>query len=336
MPGRPASLAFAASILIGSLAAHAASLGGSSLPRNPDGAPAVTDPADTQYLVPTRQDQIGRITAPVKINGQGPFRFMIDTGSNHTVIAAATLTRLGLHSSDEYPVTVTGIGGSEIAPTAHIDSLDAGDMHFIDLELPVLSGRVFGGIDGILGMDAFDGMKVSADFHKGRISILHSRNNRPAPGYYVLNAKFLSDRLLMIDAEVGRIKTKAIIDTGGERTLGNPALLKALTSKRRSPYQPVTTNVFGVTSVVAIGTVDRAPPIQVGAAGISDLYVVYGDFQIFKTWGLEDTPAILIGMDILGSLSALTIDYRRKEVDFLPHENDRPTVDKRWFSMTDF
>jgi len=330
------SLVFAASILIAAFAVRAASLSGSSLPRNSNGAPAAADPTDTQYLLPTKRDQIGRITAPVQINGQGPFRFMVDTGSNRTVLAAATLVKLGLTSDITHPVSVTGIGGSEIAPTAHIASLDAGDMHFRDQEMPVLTGPVFGGIDGILGMDAFDGMKLSADFHRGRITIVHSRNNRPSYGYYVLNAKFLSDRLLMVDAEVGRIKTKAIIDTGGEHTLGNMALLHALTAHRHSPYKPVTTDVVGVTSVVAVGTLDRAPPLQIGAADISDLFVVYSDFQIFKSWGLQDTPTILIGMDVLGTLSDLTIDYRRKEVDFLPRGNARPTLDKRWFSMTDF
>jgi hypothetical protein len=321
--GRPVALAVA--ILSATSVLYAAS---------PD-PPRATDPSNGSYLVSTRRDRIGRITAPVTINGQGPFRFMIDTGSNHTVIASATLTKLGLTSDETHLVSVTGIINTELAPTAHIDSLDAGDMHFQRQDMPVLSGPVFAGIDGILGMDAFDGMRVTADFHRGRISIVRSPNHRPKSGHYVLNATFLSDRLLMVDAQVAHVKVKAIIDTGGQRTLGNPALLAALT-RGRSHYHPIQTNVIGVTSVAAVGTVDRAPEIRVGTIDIADLYAVYGNFQIFRIWGLTDTPAILIGMDVLGTLSDLTIDYRRKEVDFLPRENTQPTIETHWSSLPEF
>jgi hypothetical protein len=42
--------------------------------------------------------------------------------------------------------------------------------------------------------------------------------------------------------------------------------------------------------------------------------VIYGDMHVFKVWGLEDTPAMLIGMDVLGLLHTLVVDYRLKEV----------------------
>jgi hypothetical protein len=35
---------------------------------------------------------------------------------------------------------------------------------------------------------------------------------------------------------------------------------------------------------------------------------------VFKLWGLDQEPAMLIGMDMLGVLERLVIDYRRNEV----------------------
>jgi predicted aspartyl protease len=311
------SLALVAAMLGAAGTLHADSLAGPPVPVTPPTSPLAVDSTGSQYLIPTRRDRIGRITAPVTINGRGPFRFMVDTGSNHTVIAEATLQKLGIPVDSANFMSVTGISSTELAPTAHVQSLDAGDMHLNDQDLAVLSGPVFSDIDGILGMDAFEGMKVNADFRHGRISIVHSFNHAPLWGY-VMDASFLSDRLLMVDVEVGHVRTKAIIDTGGERTLGNLALLRELTGNRRSHYKPVRTSVVGVTSVTSVGTIERSPAIQMGATEVSELYIVYGDFQIFRTWGLEDTPAILIGMDVLGTLSDLTLDYRRKEVNFLP------------------
>jgi predicted aspartyl protease len=322
----------AASLLIGAAGIGECATAASSLPKNASGSPAVADPADAQYLVTTGRDRIGRITAPVMINGHGPFRFMIDTGSNRTVIAEATLAKLGLSSNPDEMVNVTGVVGIQRAPTTHVDSLVAGDLQFRNLDLPVLSGPVFFNVDGILGMDTFEGMKMSADFTHGRITISHSRNQRPSYSYSVIDVQFLSDRLLMANGAVGRIHVKAIIDTGGEHTLGNPALLAALNRNRHHGDPPVQTDVVGVTPLPQLGTIARTPPVQLGPIEISDLYVVFGDFQIFRTWGLQDEPALLVGMDVLGTLSNLTIDYRRKEVDFLPHATERPTLQTRWFS----
>ncbi len=291
-----------------------------------------TDDA-SQYAVPTRMDRVGRIVAQVTINGRGPFRFMLDTGSTRTVVAESALGKLGLTANTDATIAVAGISGSELAPSVHIDSLDAGDLHFRDLDLPVLAGPVFHGLDGILGMDGFEGMKLSADFSKDHITISQSLGKRPSLMFSVMHAEFLSDRLLMVDGRVGPLPTKAIIDTGGTHTLGNSALLAALTSAHRRGVQVLQTGVIDVTQAMQPAVVGRVPDIRLGDATIANLFVTFGDFQIFRTWGLEDEPALLIGMDVLGSLEQLSIDYRRKEIDLLPHSMERTLVEKRYFSL---
>jgi hypothetical protein len=42
--------------------------------------------------------------------------------------------------------------------------------------------------------------------------------------------------------------------------------------------------------------------------------VTFSDLYIFKQWRLTSEPAILIGMDTLGLLDTLIIDYRRHEL----------------------
>jgi len=39
---------------------------------------------------------------------------------------------------------------------------------------------------------------------------------------------------------------------------------------------------------------------------------------VFRIWNLEREPAILIGMDLLGTVERLIIDYRRREVQIKP------------------
>ncbi len=56
------------------------------------------------------------------------------------------------------------------------------------------------------------------------------------------------------------------------------------------------------------------PAIGLGSITIHDPGVTFGDLYIFKQWRLTSEPAILIGMDTLGLLDTLIIDYRRHEL----------------------
>ena len=56
------------------------------------------------------------------------------------------------------------------------------------------------------------------------------------------------------------------------------------------------------------------PPILLGDVIIRNVNMTFVDLHIFKHWKLTDEPAILIGMDVLGVLDTLIIDYRRREL----------------------
>jgi hypothetical protein len=47
---------------------------------------------------------------------------------------------------------------------------------------------------------------------------------------------------------------------------------------------------------------------------MNDPGVTFADLYIFKQWKLTDQPAILIGMDALGVLDTLIIDYHEHEL----------------------
>jgi len=47
--------------------------------------PAEISRESEEYVVPTRIDHVGRILVPVRVNGQGPFRFILDTGAEQTL-----------------------------------------------------------------------------------------------------------------------------------------------------------------------------------------------------------------------------------------------------------
>jgi predicted aspartyl protease len=265
-----------------------------------------------------RFDPVDHIIAPVMINGHGPYRFMIDTGANRTVLAQSLVQRLGLAFDGENPVSLQGVIGNITVTTAHVDTLRSGAMHMENAFLPVMTGPVLQGLDGILGMDGFEGTRMSANFVRNELTISQSRGRLAAPKYSIVPVRFISQRVLVVDALIAGVRVKAVIDTGGSRTLGNPALLAALNLTQAEQQLARPTHVVDATEALQRGRRQRVPFVHVGGITIANLEVAFAGFRVFDTWGLNDQPALLIGMDVLGSLAELNIDYRLGLLEMLP------------------
>lgn len=289
----------------------------------PPAAAVVEEPAP-EFATPTTLDRAGRIVAPVEINGQGPFRFILDTGANRSAMSAATAEALGLIADEDSKVSVHGITGSAVLPAVKVQSFRAGELVFERQRLPVLPSAVFGGADGILGIDVLQSARVEVDFERDTVIIRRSSGARAPAGYLVVPAKLKHGGLLLVDGKVGRVPVKAILDTGAERSLGNEALRTALMLRARDPQEGVATTVIGATPQLAEGTSFVAPAIAVGGARLTNLTVTFSDLHVFKIWSLLDEPALLIGMDLLGTMQHFVVDYRRREFHFKTWPSERP------------
>lgn len=115
------------------------------------------------YAAPTRPDRIGRIAAPVMINGRGPFRFILDTGASQSVVTKRVVDAIGLLLSPDSQLMLHGVTGSAAVPAVRLETLQTGDLIQRDLRVAVLNS-VMGGADGILGVQGFEGLRVTVDF----------------------------------------------------------------------------------------------------------------------------------------------------------------------------
>lgn len=267
------------------------------------------------YVAPTNQDGIGRIAAPVMINGQGPFRFILDTGANQSVLTKRVTEQVGLELAPESQLMLHGVTGSLVVQAVNLDTLQTGDLIQHDLKVAVLDS-VMGGADGILGTQGFEGLRVTVEFNHDRIRIERSRGQRARFNEGRIPATLRFGRLLVVNGHVGTIRVKAVIDTGAEMTLGNTALRDALLRRRKDKHGIDDVRVVGLDETSQTGRYLRTPMIRLGEAEIEGVPIVYGDIHVFKLWDLQDEPAMLVGMDILGSLEKLVIDYRREEIQF--------------------
>src|SRR5690348_14124308 len=64
------------------------------------------------FACPTTLDHIGRVVAPVMVDGQGPFRFVIDTGASRSSVGPTLVQTLGLKMSKVPSLQLEGITGS--------------------------------------------------------------------------------------------------------------------------------------------------------------------------------------------------------------------------------
>jgi hypothetical protein len=271
----------------------------------------IIEAPEPQFVVPTQRDRIGRIWAPVYINGQGPFRLAFDTGASRSGITAALATRLGLTPDERHPLRLRGVTGTSTVPSIRADRFQIGELVLQPVTLPVLADA-FGGAEGILGSEGLDDKRVRIEFRRDRIVITRSHGEPAEPGFVTLPLERTRGRLLVIDASMGRIPVKAVITTGGQATIGNLALRDALLE--RATGEPTVDRVVGATLDVQEGEGRSAPSIALGALRIRSAHVTFGDMHIFEHLNLVDRPALLIGMDALGLLDTLIIDYRRHEL----------------------
>ncbi|HTD13216.1 MAG TPA: aspartyl protease family protein [Steroidobacteraceae bacterium] len=283
------------------------------------GAPlpeVVVEKDEPKFVAPTRRDRIGRIWAPVMIDGKGPFRLVLDTGANHSAVIQRTADALAQPHVDEMTL-VTGVTGSATVPTVRVGSMEVGELLLGPTFLPVVAD-VFGGAQGVLGREGLAGMRIYADFGHDRLTITRSRNQHAGYDFTVIPLRVVHDGLLMADVLVGHVRTRAIIDTGAQGTVGNEALRAALL--RHPGYGVKREDIIGVTLDVQTGDNVATPPIFLGKMTLAGVRVTFGDMYLFQHWDMTHEPTLLVGMDILGSFDALVIDYRTHQLELRQRE----------------
>jgi hypothetical protein len=104
-----------------------------------------------------------------------------------------------------------------------------------------------------------------------------------------------------------------VIDTGSQYTLGNSALRSKLGLPTRQAASKMT-EVIGETLARQAGERRAVPVLRMGSVQVTRPAVIFGDFYVFKLWRLDSQPAVVVGMDMLGTLGTLLIDYQRCEI----------------------
>lgn len=268
---------------------------------------------------PTRLDRLGRVIAPIRVNGQGPFRFIVDTGANRSVVSQGLAAQLGLQPNgvDE----VHNVYGVNVAPLVNVASLQHEQLQLGGEAMPMLQGAMLAGEHGLLGVDGMRGRRLLMDFERNCIEITPSRGARRLSRWTTVRGQLRFGHLVLITGRVGRMPVHMFIDTGSNFTMANLALrdgLRLRAESRRRVTDPIV--AYSAGEPLVLDTAVVLPRVDLGQVHAESIVAYVGDFHIFQLWNLTEEPALLIGMDVLSRTRGIAIDYERATVHFLLHQ----------------
>ena len=257
-----------------------------------------------------RKDQWSRMTVPVKVQEQGPFRFLIDTGSQNTVLSKNLAARLALVPNRR--ARLVSIAGTQIVDTVEIDQIDLGRRSFYSLTAPLLESEHMGA-DGILGLDSLQGQRVLVDFTKNLMAIDDARSLGGNRGFeIVVEARRRSGQLIMADARIDGVKVQVVIDTGAETSIGNRALQRALEKRRKSQ----TIELLSVTGHQINADLGYARSLEIAGVAFNNVAIAFADAPAFAALKIDQRPSMLLGMRDLRNLDRLAIDFSSRKILF--------------------
>jgi aspartyl protease len=253
-----------------------------------------------------------RLTVEVGVNGRGPYRFLVDSGADTSVVGLRIARDLQLPLGT--PAILNSTTARELVDRVKVAELSLGPTTVRDLQLPALSESDVGG-DGLIGIDALVSQRLLMDFEKRFIKVEDARTYwKPEPGEILIVAKRYRGQLILTQVRASGHSLDAIIDTGSEVTIGNSALRDKLLRKGRTEFWTVpATGVTGVTVQMQMAVIRE---LQLGPVTLYDVPVAFADVPPFKLFGVADEPALLLGTDLLSTFRRVSLDFRSRKVRF--------------------
>jgi predicted aspartyl protease len=289
-----------------------------------------------EATVATGFDDVGRITAKVMVQGQGPFDFVVDTGANRSVISTELADQLGL--ADAGLARVHGIAGAEPTRTVVVESLQVDAMGARIGQAPVLPAARLGAA-GLLGVDAMVGRRVTLDFRRQEMRMAPSAGDDSEPTAMamrqqatgalstsavrskgvVAQGRYRFGQLVIVGADASGKKIMAFLDSGSQSTVGNMALFDRVNGSGQDMRGPPTeAALISATGQRATGRFAILPRLKLGGLNIAGLGTVFAPLHIFNLWDLAKQPSILIGIDVMSQFDAIELDYGRRRITFFP------------------
>jgi predicted aspartyl protease len=250
------------------------------------------------------------ILLPTRVNGAGPFDFILDTGAGTSLLSAELAQQLNIKILG----TKEGqsAGGKVSVSLAKVESLALGQAKIEDVEVGVVDlghiAKTIGTrIDGDVGYNFLKHFRVTIDYESGEIRFDDPKRieNFGGPSKAEIPMRLASPAkpLVLVDVYAnGRGPFQFAIDTGTSTTAIAPEVAQQL-GIDGSPIGPLTTGGSQVNV-----TAGNLKSFQVGGARIDDLVVVVADFFAMLSQAVGAKLDGIVGYNFLRNFRVV-MDY---------------------------
>ena len=225
------------------------------------------------YATPLQSSKPGELVVPVMLNGQGPFAFILDTGSSHSFIAESVAQKLGAPAVAQS--LIRSSIGLAMRPIVRLDRVELGpafDTGVLASLVPDDTLDPTRRLAGVIGQDVLAARCYTIDFANRRVIWHAGDDGPPAEGMSValqaVDGRFLVE-LLQRNASTLRL----IPDSGAE------GLVLYQRDDKRLPalmLAPGRTRMSTLTSAADVQPI-RVSELRVGPTNFVDLPAVLID-----------------------------------------------------------
>lgn len=264
------------------------------------------------FSTPLSFDDRGRPLADVLINGVGPFPLVIDTAAGGTVLNADTLARLAITSTGT--ARVQGASGAVDTALYSLDSVEIAGLRRENLmAVQTPSDSVSASTHaGVLGMGTFANARVEFDFAANRLNIDTGADRLALSDATAIQ---LRNRIFALTPiSIGGVNATAVIDTGARATVANASLRAALGFSTNDARLREAEPIGGATAHRTPTTAAEVTPVVFAGHDFGALDLNFADLSVFNALQLNDTHALILGVDVLRRARALILDYASAQV----------------------
>ncbi|HKP37067.1 MAG TPA: aspartyl protease family protein [Pyrinomonadaceae bacterium] len=152
----------------------------------------------------------------VKLNGQGPFVFAIDTGGGlQADIDTSVAVRLNLQPTGRVLMGDPSGNNDRALETTRLDSISIGGAEFRNVTALIRPHRItadYPAVDGILGFALFTDYLLTLDYPAMQVRL--ARGDLPAANGADILTFEIENRVPVIEVAIGKWRVKAHIDSG--------------------------------------------------------------------------------------------------------------------------
>jgi hypothetical protein len=273
-------------------------------PRKPD----FTFPTGRAEVAVPMEVHDGHLFVRVRIDGKGPFRMLLDSGSISVLLPEVARTL-------KLPAGATGAGNADVkvvrAQQLNIGGVTIGKPTFATIDLKALLQRVEGVDDvaGVVGVEIFKRLPTTIDYDRGQL-VLHNPASFKYAGKGVAVPLSFRGTMPRVRARLDGIDGVFDIGTGarGSLLLAAPFVEANDLAVRYNATQTVVAG-SGVGGIVR-GKLARAGELDIGGVTVQRPVVVLALPGTGAAAGIDAPAAGSIGYGILRRLNP-TFDYAR-------------------------